>query len=169
MENASKALLIAAGVLLMILVFSFATLLFRRMGSQSSEFYKDMSDTEIYEFNQQFFNYERDDLKIQDAVDSAFDIFRRCNKYIDVTEPWALAKDEANNDRLKTILYNLSVNIVKGAKLIYSFMPTTSEKIIKMFNVDDIKLNSIKDYLIKDNTTVTKEKENLFVRIETDS
>ena len=68
MENASKALLIAAGVLLMILVFSFATILFRRMGSQSSEFYKDMSDTEIYEFNQQFFNYERDDLKIQDVV-----------------------------------------------------------------------------------------------------
>lgn len=68
MENASKALLIAAGVLLMILVLSFAILLFRRMGSQSSEFYKDMSDTEIYEFNQQFFNYERDDLKIQDVV-----------------------------------------------------------------------------------------------------
>lgn len=68
MENASKALLIAAGMLLMILVLSFAILLFKRMGSQSSEFYKDMSDTEIYEFNQQFFNYERNDLKIQDVV-----------------------------------------------------------------------------------------------------
>ena len=68
MENASKALLIAAGMLLIILVLSFAILLFKRMGSQSSEFYKDMSDTEIYEFNQQFFNYERNDLKIQDVV-----------------------------------------------------------------------------------------------------
>ena len=108
-----------------------------------------------------------DDLKLQDAVDSAFDIFRRCNKYIDETEPWALAKDEANNDRLKTVLYNLSVNIVKGAKLIYSFMPTTSEKILKMFNINDISLNNIKIYTIKDNTKVTKDKENLFVRIET--
>lgn len=68
MENASKALLIAGGMLLLILVFSFATLLFRRMGAQSSEFYKDMSDTEIYEFNQQFFNYERNDLRIQDVI-----------------------------------------------------------------------------------------------------
>ncbi len=108
-----------------------------------------------------------DDLKLQDAVDSAFDIFRRCNKYIDETEPWALAKDEANADRLKTVLYNLSVNIVKGAKLIYSFMPETSEKILQMFSVNDITLNNLKEYVIKDNTMVTKEKENLFVRIET--
>ena len=68
MENASKALLIAGGMLLLILVLSFATLLFRRMGAQSSDFYKDMSDTEIYEFNQKFFNYERNDLKIQDVI-----------------------------------------------------------------------------------------------------
>ncbi len=68
MENASKALLIAGGMLLLILVFSFATLLFRRIGGQTSQFYKDMSDTEIYEFNQQFFNYERNNLRIQDVV-----------------------------------------------------------------------------------------------------
>ena len=68
MENASKALLIAGGMLLFILVASFATLLFRRMGSQTSEFYKDMSDTEIFELNQQFFNYERSNLRIQDVV-----------------------------------------------------------------------------------------------------
>ena len=108
-----------------------------------------------------------DDLKLQDAVDSAFDIFRRCNKYIDETEPWALAKDEAKADRLKTVLYNLSVNIVKGAKLIYSFMPETTEKILQMFSVNDITLNNLKEYAIKDNTMVTKEKENLFIRIET--
>lgn len=107
-----------------------------------------------------------DKLKIQDAVDSAFDIFRRCNKYIDETEPWALAKDEAKKDRLATVLYNLSTNICKGAKLIYSFMPTTSEKILKMFSVDDISLESLKGFMIKDKTVVTKEKENLFVRLE---
>ncbi|MBO6119120.1 MAG: methionine--tRNA ligase [Lachnospiraceae bacterium] len=107
-----------------------------------------------------------DDLKLQDAVDSAFDIFRRCNKYIDETEPWALAKDEAKTDRLKTVLYNLAVNICKGAKLIYCFMPHTSEKILEMFSVNDISLNDLKDYLIKDGTIVTKEKENLFSRLE---
>ncbi len=67
MENASKALLIAGGMLLVIMVFSFATYLFGRIGSQTSEFYNEMTDTEIYEFNQQFFNYEGD-INIQDVV-----------------------------------------------------------------------------------------------------
>ena len=105
-------------------------------------------------------------LMIQNAVDSAFDIFRRCNKYIDETEPWVLAKDDNKNDRLKTVLYYLVTNICKGAKLIYSFMPDTSEKILKMFSVNDISLDNIKDFLILDGTSVTKEKENLFVRLE---
>lgn len=105
-------------------------------------------------------------LKIQDAVEYAFGIFRRCNKYIDETEPWALAKDEAKSDRLKTVLYNLAVNICKGAKLIYCFMPSTSEKILNMFSVKDISLNDIKEFTIKNMTVVTKEKENLFVRLE---
>ena len=111
-------------------------------------------------------NNSMDKLKLQDAVEYAFDIFRRCNKYIDETEPWALAKDETKFDRLKTVLYNLSVNICKGAKLIYSFMPSTSEKILKMFSIDEISLNSLKDFVIKDKTVVTNEKENLFVRLE---
>lgn len=111
-------------------------------------------------------NNSMDKLKLQDAVEYAFDIFRRCNKYIDETEPWALAKDETKFDRLKTVLYNLSVNICKGAKLIYSFMPSTSEKILKMFAIDEISLNSLKDFVIKDKTVVTNEKENLFVRLE---
>ena len=107
-----------------------------------------------------------ENLKIQDAVEHAFGIFRRCNKYIDETEPWALAKDGAKSDRLKTVLYNLAVNICKGAKLIYCFMPSTSEKILNMFSVKDILLNEIKEFTIKDKTKVTKEKENLFVRLE---
>ncbi len=111
-------------------------------------------------------NNSMDKLKLQDAVEYAFDIFRRCNKYIDETEPWALAKDETKFDRLKTVLYNLSVNICKGAKLIYSFMPSTSEKILKMFAIDEISLNGLKDFVIKDKTVVTNEKENLFVRLE---
>lgn len=107
-----------------------------------------------------------ENLKIQDAVDYAFDIFRRCNKYIDETEPWALAKDEAKSDRLKTVLYNLAVNICKGAKLIYSFMPDASDKILKMFSINEISLNKLKDFTIKNGTVVTKDKENLFVRLE---
>lgn len=107
-----------------------------------------------------------ENLKIQDAVDYAFDIFRRCNKYIDETEPWALAKDEAKSDRLKTVLYNLAVNICKGAKLIYSFMPDTSEKILKMFSINEISLNKLKDFTIENGAVVTKDKENLFVRLE---
>ena len=107
-----------------------------------------------------------DNLKIQDAIDYAFDIFRRCNKYIDETEPWALAKDESKSDRLKTVLYNLSVNICKGAKLIYSFMPDSSDRILKMFSIKEISLNNIKDFSIANGTVVTKDKENLFVRLE---
>lgn len=68
MENASKALLIAGGVLLLILVLSFATFLIVKIGAQTSEFYKEMDETEIYEFNQKFFNYEGNKLNIQDVV-----------------------------------------------------------------------------------------------------
>lgn len=68
MENASKALLIAGGMLLLILVMSLAAYIFKQLGSQTSGFYRDMSDTEIYEYNQQFFNYEDKELRIQDVI-----------------------------------------------------------------------------------------------------
>ena len=106
------------------------------------------------------------ELHASDAIDKAFDIFRRCNKYIDETEPWVLAKDEAKADRLKTVMYNLSTCICIGAKLIHCFMPTTADKILSMFNVNEIPLDNLKDFKIKDDTVVTKEKENLFVRKE---
>lgn len=107
-----------------------------------------------------------DDLKIQDAINTAFDIFRRCNKYIDETEPWVLAKDENKSERLKEALYNLSVNICKGAKLIRCFMPTTADKIYGMFGVSMPELKDIHSFTIKDGTKVTAEKENLFVRYD---
>ena len=130
---------------------------------------KDIVDEDLYKVVDESIDKTfsaMENLKIQDAVESAFDIFRRCNKYIDETEPWNLSKDEANNDRLKTVLYNLSVNICKGAKLIYSFMPSTSERILKMFNVQNIDLNNLKKFTIEDETNVTKDKENLFLRLE---
>ncbi len=70
-------------------------------------------------------------LRVADAITEIFNIFRRSNKYIDETTPWALAKDEAKKDRLATVLYNLTEAITIGASLLDSFMPETSEKILK--------------------------------------
>lgn len=106
-----------------------------------------------------------DELKIQDAIDKVFDIFRRCNKYIDETEPWVLGKDESKTDRLKTVLFNLSNAICKGAKILYSFMPETSDKILKMFNSKNVNLDELTETdMIENGTIVSKEKENLFLR-----
>ena len=71
-----------------------------------------------------------DELRVADAITEIFVLFKRCNKYIDETMPWALAKDEAKKDRLETVLYNLIESIKSGAKFLESFMPETSEKIL---------------------------------------
>lgn len=71
-----------------------------------------------------------DELRVADAITEIFVLFKRCNKYIDETMPWALAKDEAKKDRLETVLYNLIESIKAGEKLLESFMPETSEKIL---------------------------------------
>ena len=75
-----------------------------------------------------------DTLRVADAITEIFNLFKRCNKYIDETMPWALAKDEAQKDRLETVLYNLIDSIEKGAKLLASFLPETAEKILKQTN-----------------------------------
>ena len=69
-------------------------------------------------------------MRVADAITEIFNLFKRCNKYIDETMPWALAKDEAKRDRLETVLYNLIESIKAGARLLESFMPETSEKIL---------------------------------------
>ena len=71
-----------------------------------------------------------DELRVADAMTEIFNLFKRCNKYIDETMPWALAKDEAKKDRLETVLWNLIQSISAGARLLESFMPETSEKIL---------------------------------------
>ena len=71
------------------------------------------------------------DLRVADAITEIFNLFKRCNKYIDETMPWALAKDEAMKDRLETVLWNLIQGISAGAKLLESFMPSTSKKILE--------------------------------------
>ena len=71
-----------------------------------------------------------DDLRVADAITEIFNLFKRCNKYIDETMPWALAKDEEKKDRLETVLYNLLESIKSGARQLEPFMPETSEKIL---------------------------------------
>ena len=71
-----------------------------------------------------------DDLRVADAITEIFNLFKRCNKYIDETMPWALAKEEEKKDRLETVLYNLLESIKTGAKQLEPFMPETSEKIL---------------------------------------
>ena len=75
-----------------------------------------------------------DKLRVADAITEIFNLFKRCNKYIDETMPWVLAKDETQKDRLETVLYNLIDSISKGAELLSSFMPETSEKILAQLN-----------------------------------
>ena len=71
-----------------------------------------------------------DGLRVADAITEIFNLFKRCNKYIDETTPWLLAKDEAKKDRLETVLWNLIQGISAGARLLESFMPSTSKKIL---------------------------------------
>ena len=75
-----------------------------------------------------------DKLRVADAITEIFNLFKRCNKYIDETMPWVLAKDEAQKDRLETVLYNLIDSSSKGAELLSSFMPETAEKILAQLN-----------------------------------
>ena len=73
-------------------------------------------------------------LRVADAITEIFNLFKRCNKYIDETMPWVLAKDEAKKDRLETVLWNLIQGISAGAVLLESFMPSTSKKILEQLN-----------------------------------
>lgn len=83
------------------------------------------------------------DLKVADAIDCIFDIFRRSNKYIDETMPWILAKDDEKQERLKTVLYNLVEAIRSGAVLLQAFLPTTAQEIFKQLNTELVSIESI--------------------------
>lgn len=106
-----------------------------------------------------------DEFKVAEAIDLIFDIFRRCNKYIDETTPWLLAKDETKQERLKTVLYNLLEAIRSGATLLQAFLPDTADKIFKQLNTENRFIESINfkglDYGIKLNNP-----EPLFARID---
>ena len=108
-----------------------------------------------------------DKLRVADAITEVFTIFKRCNKYIDETEPWVLGKDESKKDRLSTVLYNLIESITIGASLLKSFMPETTEKILKQLNTTERALEDMDKFgFYESGTKVTDEPEILFMRLD---
>ena len=108
-----------------------------------------------------------EDLRVADAITEVFALFKRCNKYIDETMPWALAKDETKQDRLATVLYNLVESISIGATLLKSFMPETTDRILTQLNAEEVpyeELSTFGHYV--SGTKVTDAPEILFARLD---
>ena len=104
-----------------------------------------------------------DKLRVADAITEVFSLFKRCNKYIDETMPWALAKDETKQDRLATVLYNLVEGICIGASLLKSFMPRTTERILVQLNANERTLEEMEQFgLYPSGNRVTDKPEILF-------
>ena len=107
------------------------------------------------------------DLRVADAISEVFGVFRRCNKYIDETAPWVLAKDEAKSDRLAEVLYNLVESITVGASLLYSFLPETAEKIVAQLHTQLRGFEELNQFgLYENGTKVTETPEILFARLD---
>ena len=108
-----------------------------------------------------------DKLRVADAMTEVFTLFKRLNKYIDETMPWALAKDEAKKERLATVLYNLVEGITMGATLLESFMPETTERILAQLNAQKRTLEDLKTFgLYPSGNKVTEKPEILFARLD---
>ena len=108
-----------------------------------------------------------DKLRVADAITEIFGIFKRCNKYIDETMPWTLAKDDEKRDRLATVLYNLVESIAIGASLLESFMPETSGKILKQISSGKRELSEMNTFgLYPSGNKVTETPEILFARMD---
>ena len=106
-------------------------------------------------------------LRVADAITEVFTIFKRCNKYIDETMPWALAKDETKQDRLATVLYNLVEGICIGTTLLESFMPNTTKRILGQLNASERTLEDLKTFgLYPSGNKVTDKPEILFARMD---
>ena len=108
-----------------------------------------------------------DKLRVSDAITLIFNMFKRCNKYIDETMPWVLAKDEEKKDRLATVLYNLIEGISVGANLLEPFMPETSKKILKQINGAERTKEQLEQFgVYPSETKVTDKPEILFARLD---
>lgn len=108
-----------------------------------------------------------EDLRVADAITEIFTMFKRCNKYIDETMPWALAKDEAKKERLETVLYNLIESITIGASLLEPFMPETSKKILEQLNTQARAFDDMTEFgKYPSGNKVTEKPEILFARLD---
>ena len=108
-----------------------------------------------------------DKLRVADAITEVMAVFRRCNKYIDETTPWVLAKDEASKDRLAEVMYNLVESITIGASLLHSFLPETAEKIVAQLSTGLRDLEQLEEFgLYENGTKVTETPEILFARLD---
>lgn len=108
-----------------------------------------------------------DELRVADALTEILNIFRRLNKYIDETEPWVLAKDEAKRDRLATVLYNLTEGIVMGASLLAPFLPETGERIVTQLNTELRDFDTLHEFgKYPSGNRVTEKPEILFARLD---
>lgn len=106
-------------------------------------------------------------LRVADAISEIFSLFKRCNKYIDETMPWVLAKEEATKSRLETVLYNLVESIAIGAVLLKSFMPETAEKILSQLHAEDRECDQLGIFgMYPNNNKVTDHPEILFARLD---
>ena len=107
------------------------------------------------------------ELRVADAITEIFTLFKRCNKYIDETMPWALAKDEAKKERLETVLYNLVEGICIGATLLEPFMPKTTEKILSQLNAPKRTFDELDSFgKYPSGNKVTEKPEILFARLD---
>ena len=106
-------------------------------------------------------------LRVADAITEVFNLFRRCNKYIDETAPWVLAKDEAAKDRLAEVLYNLVESITIGACLLKSFLPETADRILAQLNAGMREYDNLDKFgLYENGNKVTDKPEILFARLD---
>ena len=108
-----------------------------------------------------------DQMRVADALTEVFNVFRRCNKYIDETEPWVLAKDEAKKDRLSEVMYNLVEAICIGANLLKPYMPETADKILMMLRGTERDFDLLDEFgIYRSGTMLTDAPEMLFARLK---
>ncbi len=111
--------------------------------------------------------HKMEQLRVADAMTEIFNLFKRCNKYIDETTPWVLAKDPSKKNRLSTVLYNLVEGITIGASLLSPFMPETAEKIFAQLNAKERSMDELEMFgLYENDTKVTDKPEILFARLD---
>lgn len=107
------------------------------------------------------------ELRVADSLTEIFALFKRCNKYIDETEPWVLARDEAKRDRLATVLYNLVESIIIGASILEAYMPSTARRITEQLNTSIRSFDELKTFgLYPSGNKVTQQPEILFARLD---